>query len=260
MRISVVTISFNQAEFLPRAIDSVLAQSWPDLDYIVVDPGSTDGSREIISGYGERISRVILERDDGAADGLNKGFAHATGDILCFLNSDDEFLPGAFQTIAREFERRPEADFLTGCGYFIDESGLRRGRIVPTPLSVSDYVYGSSTVFQQGTFFRRHCFERVGGFNPENRTCWDGELFLDFIRAGLRQELVYENLANFRIHGTSITGSGRLFEQYTRDNQRLFKKALGRDAGAADTLIGASLRYTKLLRNPRYVVERLLRP
>jgi glycosyltransferase involved in cell wall biosynthesis len=259
MKISVVTISYNQATFLERAIRSVLSQSGVEFEYIIVDPGSTDNSREKIVHFGSAISKIIFERDDGPADGLNVGFRHATGDIFAFLNSDDEFLPGAFETIVREFERRPHADFLSGCGYFIDEFGSRRGRIVPTPLSVADYAYGSSTIFQQGTFFRRHCFERVGGFNAENKTCWDGELFLDFIRAGLRQEIVYENLACFRIHGSSITGSGRLAEQYAKDNQRLFAKALGRDPGTADTLISAGFRCTKLLRNPRYVVERLLR-
>lgn len=259
MRISVVTVSFNQAAFLPRAIESVLKQSWPDKEYIVVDPGSSDGSREIIAGYGPSIDRALFEPDRGAADGLNKGFAQATGELLCFLNSDDEFLPGAFERTVEEFTRRPRADFISGCGWFIDGRGSRLKRIVPTRLSVADYVYGSCTVFQQGTFFRRRCLDRVGGFNIENRTCWDGELFLDFARAGFRHEVVYRDLALFRIHGASITGSGRAVDAYQRDAGRLFAKAKGRGRHAGDGLIGAGFRATKLLRHPRCAVERMLR-
>ena len=93
MRISIVTISFNQVEYLEETILSVLNQSHSDFEYIVVDPGSIDGSREIIERYRDKISKIIFERDIGAADGLNNGFKYATGDILCYLNSDDTFLP-----------------------------------------------------------------------------------------------------------------------------------------------------------------------
>ena len=95
MRVSIVTISFNQAEFLERAIRSVIEQDYPDVEYIVVDPGSTDGSREIIEKYRSRISKVILEPDTGPANGLNKGFAAATGEIFGYINADDAFLPKA---------------------------------------------------------------------------------------------------------------------------------------------------------------------
>jgi glycosyltransferase involved in cell wall biosynthesis len=257
-RISVVTVSFNQAAFLQAAVDSVLNQSWPDKELIVVDPGSTDGSRQIIANYGARIQRVVLEPDRGAADGLNKGFAHAAGEILCFLNSDDEFLPGAFDRVAAEFERRRQADFISGCGYFIDATGARGKRIVPSRMTLAGYVYGACTVFQQGTFFRRHCYERTAGFNADNRTCWDGELFVDFLRAGMRHEVFYHDVANFRIHGASITGSGMNSAAYARDEQRIFAKTVGRARRRGDGLIAAGLRVSKLLRDPRSAVERLL--
>lgn len=257
MRISVVTISFNQARFLRQAMDSVLAQAWPDTEYIVVDPGSGDGSRDIIDSYGDRVQVRVYERDQGAADGLNKGFAHATGEILCFLNSDDDFLPGAFENMARALQAHPEADFVSGCGWFTDDQGRRGRRIVPTRLSINDYVYGSSTVFQQGTFFRRHCFERVKGFNVANRTSWDGELFLDFLRAGLRHEVVYDDVANFRIYGESITGSGRLMQAYLQDAQRMFAAAKGRPRGGHDAVLSTIYRLTKMVRHPRCALERI---
>ena len=95
MKISVVTISFNQAKYLRQCIDSVLNQNYQNIEYIIVDPGSTDGSRQIIESYGDRVIK-IFEKDAGPADGLNMGFSRATGDIFYFINSDDYVLPGAF--------------------------------------------------------------------------------------------------------------------------------------------------------------------
>src|ERR1039458_5622209 len=104
MRISIVTLSYNQRVFLREAIDSILQQDYPDLEYIVVDPGSTDGSRELLRSYGERISHVIFELDQGAADGLNKGFGQASGEIFGFLNADDFLLPGSLHRVAEFFQ------------------------------------------------------------------------------------------------------------------------------------------------------------
>jgi glycosyltransferase involved in cell wall biosynthesis len=100
MRISIVTLSYNQRAFLQDAIDSILQQGYPDLEFIVVDPGSTDGSRELFRSYGEQISHVIFEPDRGAADGLNKGFGLASGEVFGFLNADDFLLPGALHRVA----------------------------------------------------------------------------------------------------------------------------------------------------------------
>jgi glycosyltransferase involved in cell wall biosynthesis len=258
MKISIITISFNQVAFLRKAIDSVLSQTGIEKEYIVVDPGSTDGSRQMIQSYGNSIDRVLFEPDTGPADGLNKGFALATGDVLCFLNSDDEFVPGAFGKVITALHDRSSADFISGCGYLVDADGRRLRRIVPTRLTVADYVYGSCTVFQQGTFFRRRCFERTHGFNGENRTCWDGELFLDFVCAGYKHEVIYENVAHFRLHDGSISGSGRLNEAYAQDSRRLFEKAKGRTWMPRDCVFALGMRATKLLRHPRYAYEKVL--
>ena len=93
MKISIVTVSFNQADYLEQAIRSVVEQDYSDIEYIVVDAGSTDGSREIIER--DRIATVVFEPDREPADGLNKGFARATGDIFGYINADDAYLPGA---------------------------------------------------------------------------------------------------------------------------------------------------------------------
>src|ERR1700744_4255154 len=100
LKFSVVTISFNQRQYLEEALRSVLTQEYPAIEYILVDPGSTDGSRELIEGFAGELDRVVFEPDQAAADGLNNGFQHASGDIFGFLNSDDVLLPGAMRSVA----------------------------------------------------------------------------------------------------------------------------------------------------------------
>ena len=129
MKFSVVTISFNQIEFLEEALKSVFCQSGVDVEFIVVDPGSTDGSRELIERYSEEIDHVLFEPDAGPADGLNKGFGRATGDIFCYLNSDDVFEPGAFRRVAEFFTKNCEVDVVCGHAWIIDETGRRLRRV-----------------------------------------------------------------------------------------------------------------------------------
>src|SRR5690349_13082517 len=114
MKFTLVTISYNQAPFLERTIRSVIDQKYDDLEYIVVDPGSTDGSREIIEHFRPYITKTIFEKDRGAADGLNKGFSHATGELYGFLNSDDVLLPGALKEASKFFDTNPDIDVVSG--------------------------------------------------------------------------------------------------------------------------------------------------
>lgn len=255
MKFSIVTISYNQAKFLEKAICSVLSQKGVDLEYIVVDPGSTDGSREIIRRYEDKITRVVLEKDAGAADGLNKGFSYATGDILGFVNSDDELLPGALEKIASAFKGNPRADAVSGCGYFVDASGKYLKSIQVSRLTPKLYVYGAITIFQQGTFFKREYFNRVNGFNVNNKTCWDGELFVDMAMAGARFDTIVDNVALFRLHDESISGSGRLGTEYAKDKNRIFEKVMGRRVSKNDHYMMLAAKLIKLVREPRYLVK-----
>ncbi len=220
-KISIVTISFNQAAFLERAIRSVIDQEYGDLEYIVVDPGSTDGSREIIEKFRSRIAKTILEPDTGPAHGLNKGFASATGEIFGYLNADDVLLPGAIGE-AVEFFRGTCADVVYGDGYFIDGDGRCIRRCLSTPYNFRRLLMGCLVVMQQSTFFRSGVFYDVGGFNEQNRTCWDGELFFEFAKRGLSIVHAARYWAAFRLHGGGISGSGRMQRQYEGDLERIF--------------------------------------
>ena len=259
MRISIVTISFNQAKFISACIESVLAQDYDDIEYIVVDAGSTDGSREIINQYSSKLARVIFEPDKGPADGLNKGFGCATGDIFYYINADDVLLPGAIHHAVEYFTRRPDADILIGNGYQLDKSGEVVRKIFSTKWSLTRYVYGTSNAVQQATFFRRVAFVRAGGFNIENRTCWDGELLVDMALCGARFKQSKIFFGGFRIHDASITGSGRLLQPYITDIDRIKKKILGRSRTKADSLLSILFRIEKIVRQPSVTLYNLNR-
>ncbi len=251
MRISIVTISFNQARYLEAAIRSILDQDYDDIEYIVVDPGSTDGSREIIERYRDRISHMVLEPDDGPADGLNRGFGYASGDIYYYLNADDLLLPGALETVAAYFEAHPGVDVLLGHGYRIDSIGDRVTRIFSSPgWSLRGYALGVSNAVQQSTFFRASAYRAAGGFNAENRTCWDGELLVDMALNGARIEVLNDYLGAFRIYSESITGSGRFADACLRDMRRITERILGRGLEARDRREAAIRALLKYVRRP----------
>lgn len=227
MKISIVTISFNQVAFLEKAIQSVLGQEYADIEYIVIDPGSTDGSRDIIERYRRKISHVVLEPDDGPADGLNKGFGLATGDIFGCINADDEYLPHALHRVADEFGRDRDAGVLCGHAYIADTEGKILRHIRSDPFNLKRFVHGGVTAMQQATFYRKKAFMAVNGFNKANRTCWDGELLADIALKGFEIKIIDKYLGIFRMHRDSITGSGRLREAYLCDEARIFEKVTG---------------------------------
>jgi GT2 family glycosyltransferase len=227
VKVGIVTLSYNQRRFLEEAIHSVFSVSKRErLKYVIVDPGSADGSQALIRRYAEQIDTVLLEPDMGPADGLNKGFAMCEDcDILGYLNADDRFASGALDWVINYFGLHPEIDCLLGGVAIIDERGRRRCRArVSDVFNLRRYAIGACNVFQQGTFFRRSLFEQTNGFNQENRTCWDAELVVDLALAGGRFARTKRILGEFRIHGGSITGSGRLTGQYRLDRERISAK------------------------------------
>lgn len=225
MRFSIVTISFNQARFLEECIDSIAGQRWPRLDYIMVDAGSTDGSRAIIERNRGRFAHCIMEPDQGPADGLNKGFALAQGEVFGYLNSDDRFAPHAFEYVADFFMRNPEVDVLLGACRLIDERGRPRLRKrISSRFTLERFLTGTILALQQATFFRRRAWEMIAGFNVENRTCWDSELLVDMAMAGARIQTEWKLLGDFRIYPQSLTGSGCLKGAVDVDLRRMAAK------------------------------------
>ncbi len=259
VKVSVVTISFNQAEFLERTIRSVLDQDYENIEYIVVDPGSTDGSRELIESYRSRIARIILEPDAGAADGLNKGFAATTGEILSFLNSDDVFLPGAVSAAVNFFAKNSAVDVVSGHARVIGPDDRVLRRVYSDRMSVTKYVYGGVALIQPSTFFRRTAYERTKGFNPGNRATWDGELFLDMALAGCRFGLSRDIWSGYRLHSQSITSSKKVEEKALTLREEQFRRVMGRRRTRWDKYLQVAFRIWKHAANPLDTKERILR-
>ena len=178
LKISVITPSFNQAQFIERTIQSVLGQNYPHLEYIVIDGGSTDDTLTILKKYQARLD-WFSEADKGQVDAINKGFKKATGDIVCWLNADDEFLPNTLQTVANYFNQHPRARLLYGDAEAIDESGRSyglRGNVKPT--TFEELVMFGDFIVQPAAFWRSELINEVGFLDESLNYCLDYEYWL----------------------------------------------------------------------------------
>ena len=212
-RISLVTPSFNQAAFLERTLRSALDQNYPNLQYVVVDGGSTDGSVDILRRYADRLDDWLSEPDAGQADAINKGFARADGEILTWLNSDDLLLPGALDRVGRIFARYPEIAWLTGRATNIDAGD--RQTSIPVPNSYfralirRGWYHGRGLGFirQEGTFWRRSLWDQTGAaLDRRLHYALDFDLWRRFAEhADL--VTVTARLAAYRVHPAQKTAS-----------------------------------------------------
>jgi len=206
-QISIVTPTMNSEVFLERTIRSVIAQGYPDLEYIVQDGASVDGTRAILEQYRNQLAMVRSEPDHGQSDALNRGFAAAGGELLAYLNSDDLLLPGALSYVARFFAAHPDVDVVYGHRVLIDERDQEIGRWVLPPhdddvLSWNDYVP------QETLFWRRRIWDRVGAHMDESfQFAMDWDLLLRFRDAGARFARLPRFLGAFRVHAGQKTSA-----------------------------------------------------
>jgi len=201
-RISIVTPSYNQGRFIEATIRSVLSQDYPNLEYIIMDGGSTDDTVEIIRRYKEKLSYWVSQKDDGAADAIAKGFRHATGDILAYLNSDDLYLPGSLHAVAAAFQQG-RSDVVYGNTRWIDTNGDPLGERRQTPFAAAGYLYGGFDLQQPAVFWSRQAYEKAGGIDPSYMFTFDTEMFVRFVNQGSRFTHVRQFFASFRIHERS---------------------------------------------------------
>jgi glycosyltransferase involved in cell wall biosynthesis len=175
--ISIITPSFNQAPFLEHTIRSVLAQDCTDLEYIIVDGGSDDGSIDIIKRYQEEIAWWVSEPDEGQADAINKGFHRASGEFVAWLNSDDLYLPGAVNQAVAELRANPELGMVYGDAITIDGEGRPLNR-----LSFGDWglleLMSFYIICQPAVFMRRRTLEDAGGLDPTYHYMLDHQLWI----------------------------------------------------------------------------------
>jgi glycosyltransferase involved in cell wall biosynthesis len=200
--VTVVTPSFNHGRFIRETIDSVLAQTYPALEYLIMDGGSTDETVSILKGYGDRVS-WISERDAGQASAINKGWRRAQGTIVAYLNSDDTYLPGAVERAVAGLREHPEADILYGEGYHVDERGRVLDRYPTEPFRV-ERLAETCFICQPTTFLRRGVVERVGYLDESLQFCMDYDLWIRLARVATFA-YVPEYLATSRLHAETKT-------------------------------------------------------
>ena len=195
-KLTIITPSFNQAAFLERSLRSVLDQGYENLEYLAVDGGSTDGSVEILERYSDRLAWWVSEPDNGQTHALNKGLARATGDIVAYINSDDYYLPGAFDAAVDALERS-RALWVVGAARFVDQDDavLSVWRPEPPVRRRVWWLLGPWGVPQAGTFWRRDAFERFGPFREDMHYVFDTEFGLRLAFAGELPELIDRELA-----------------------------------------------------------------
>ena len=248
-KISIVTISYNQAEFLEECINSVINQGYENVEYTVVDGGSIDDSREIILKYKDYIKIIFQETNTGPADALNLGFKNSTGKIFGYINSDDFLLKNSLKKVNEYFNLYNQYDLIYGNGIIVNESSCFKKRMISRNFNLNSYKYGRSLVCQQSTFFKKNIFDKLKGFNIENNRSWDFEFFADAYDHQFMLKRVDDVFGAFRIYPNSITGSKDNSSSY-KIHEKLFLKYYNRKKNI----------YDKIIVNFFYVIDRLINP
>ncbi|MGA7193137.1 MAG: glycosyltransferase family 2 protein [Anaerolineales bacterium] len=219
--ISIVTPSFNQARYLEATIQSVLSQNYPRLEYIIVDGGSTDGSVEIIKKYESKLAWWVSEKDQGQTDAINKGFAHAKGDFLAWLNSDDTYESNALSSAVKFLQTHPEVGLAYGDANYINEDGRVIGRFPAAQTDLIRLRRGFVHIPQQAAFFRADLWRAVEPLDPSFYFAMDYDLW---VRLARRSQVKYipQMLANFRLHtsGKTISADDRCWPEMLRVHYR----------------------------------------
>ncbi len=211
-KVSIVMPSYNQGQFLEASIESVLAQDYPNIEYIAVDGGSKDNSVEILKKYQSHFAWWVSEKDKGHADALNKGFSHATGDILAWLNSDDIYLPGAIAEAVAILQEHPEVGMVYGNADLIDNSGVKVGEFSARQTDYRRLLRGSVHIPQATTFFRADLWRQVGPLDLSLFFSFDYDLWVKLAKVS-RLLYVPKRWAQFRIHddGKTIVNDDRCY-------------------------------------------------
>ena len=219
-RISIITPSFNQADFIETTILSVLGQEYPHLEYIVVDGGSTDGTLDILRKYETQLT-WSSEEDRGQAHAINKGLARAGGEVVAFLNSDDVYAPGALLATGEYFAAHPGAWWLTGKCAIVDDQGCEIRKLITAykHFWLQFRSYGvlqiMNFISQPATFWRRSLVEQIGSLNEDLQYTMDYEYWLRIGRCH-RLHVLPQRLAGFRMHALSKSGT-RFEEQFIEE-------------------------------------------
>lgn len=222
-KISIVTPSYNQAQYLEETIRSVLLQSYPNLEYIIIDGGSTDGSVEIIKKYEPWLTYWVSEPDRGQSHAINKGFGKATGDIFGWINSDDYYAPNAFSHIANLFKKNQTA-WVSG----VCQTSNPNGEIVSSNSEPQEFEKWLLTcpLAQPSVFWRRELWQAVGGVDTNLQYSFDYDLWMKFSRVEPKPIWTDRHIATFRIHPASKSSTSRV--NFDREDWLIFHRNINR--------------------------------
>jgi Glycosyl transferase family 2 len=277
-RISLVTPSFQQGRFLEQTLASIHGQGYPDLEHVVVDGGSTDGSVAILERWAPKLARFTSEPDGGMYDAINHGFAGTTGEVMGWLNADDLHAPWTLALVGELFERFPEVEWLTaqyplifdengrcvqaGYGGGFNADAFRRGANLP-----GRGWFATGFVMQESTFWRRSLWERAGGqVDASLRLAGDFDLWARFFEHA-PLHAVAAPLSGFRRHGTQKTAVA--FDAYLAEAEAVLRRRGGRPYGRVESAfrraIWTAFGGRPLVRMPRWlgpplVAARIIRP
>ena len=222
--VTIITPSYNQGHFIRATIESVLSQDYPNVEYIIMDGGSTDETASVVKDYASRVT-FISEKDRGQSHAINKGFQMAKGSVLAWLNSDDLYLPGCIRTAVDGFGSNPAAGALYGEGYLIDHSGKTTGRFPCTePFNLWKLAYLSDYILQQTVYFRKEALDDVGLLDENLHYTMDWDVL---IRIGMKYELAYvpEYMGCLREYPAAKTSAGGM--RRTREIRDMLQRHTG---------------------------------
>lgn len=220
-KVSIVTPSYNQAQYLEATIQSVLAQDYPNIEYIIVDGASKDNSVEIIRKYEGHLAWWVSEKDKGHADALNKGFSHASGEILAWLNSDDVYHPGAVSEAVDFLKKHPEVGMVYADANLTDDTGQVIGRFPSKQTDYRSMLRGSVHIPQATTFWRADLWKQVGPLDLSLFFAFDYDLWVRLAKVS-EVRYVPRLWADFRLHneGKSVINDDRCYPDMLRVYQR----------------------------------------
>lgn len=186
-KISVVTVCYNMASYIEQTIQSVLSQNYPNLEYIIIDGGSTDGTQAIIEKYRSQLAYYISEPDNGMYDAINKGFANATGEIMAWINADDIYFPWTLHVVNQVFSKYVDVDWISGKSAFLTESGVLAHVFPKCAIKTQRDIRNGwcregllGPLMQESMFWRKSVFDKVGLLDVSYRLAGDFELWTRF--------------------------------------------------------------------------------
>lgn len=241
-KISIVTPTYNQGQYIEETIQSVLSQNYPNLEYIIMDGGSTDNTVDIIKKYKKHFTYWESKPDKGQAHAINKGLKHCTGEIFNWLNSDDYLAPGALHAIANTF-KNTKADAVAGQTIYFDKDGFQKPDQLANLEAKKLIRWDNGVVFiQPGLWMKKDLVQQCGGIDEQFHYAFDWDLVIRYLHCAPKVEYINQPLVNFRLHDESKTVSS--LDKFHNEEEQILEKIgqLPQFKGLHKTALGRNIR------------------